>query len=1010
MSKKASKKAQGRRGGRVGTDFNPSSRLGILILFSFFLSGGAALVYEVLWLRLITLFSGHTTVATSAVLAAFMGGLALGAFLGGRAADRLPPARLLRLYGMLELSIGITGLLSKPAISILGTLAIDLGVLSFPPVLQSLTYFLLSFVLLLIPTTIMGATLPLLTRWRSLEYTDRQPAPVEPSLASPKNHHTTTRGGADRSLSLLYGLNTLGAVLGTILGGFVLLPSLGLTKSLICAAAVNSLAAFLVLGVGRNSSLGKSHPKAGKATQPVLWRPAVILGLTGAAAMISEVAWTRAFSLILGSTVYAFTVMLATFLLGLASGSLAFHRLYPRKQAEYSGLAILLGGIALSVFIGLPFFDRLPYLFLRLHDFAFLKTDLVYLVQFAFCALVMIVPTFLMGAVLPWAVAVACPERASIGRHTGAYYAANTTGAIIGSATAGLILLPMVDVDRSLMMAVWIYAGAGLVAFGGMAGAWNGWSRIRYAALPVILLVMGTWFRPALSQRILTSGMFLYSAHYSSVKDYSGFTREMARDNVLFHRSGRNATVTVLETATGSRYMRINGKTDASESKDMGTQLLLGYLPLLLHPAQPRKALVVGLGSGVTPAVLASDPLLQRIDVVEIEPMVAEGARLFSRANRNVLEDPRLQLHFADARQWIASKGDPYDVIISEPSNPWIAGIASLYTREAFESVKGRLARDGIFCQWFHSYYMSVEDFKMVLRTFTSVFPHTMLMYYNQGDYFLMGSRTPWRIDYRKIERAFAGNRNLRQDLFPLEPVIDHPLRLLGWTFALTDADLRKYAAGSRVHTDDHPTLEFTAPRHFHKKQAGVILEELRKYKSRWVPDGLVGLKDTNREKAVLMDLAGQSLLLTNNLEGAEGAFKKALHLDPKSARTWTHNALLLERRGDKERALQAYQKAVLLDPQYWEGRRQLGRFYSLQGRLEEGAVELLEALNLIPADPQASLDLARIYEALGRRFEAAKIVRAALQKSIHDEDIRASLETVLRHAETHVNSSSNGS
>jgi len=316
MSKKVSKKTQRWRDGKAGTDFSLSGRAGILILFSFFLSGGAALVFEVLWLRLITLFSGHTTMATSAVLTAFMAGLALGAFLGGRAADRLAPPRLLRLYGMLELSIGITGLLSKPAIAIVGALAIDLGALSLPPVLQSLTYFILSFVLLLIPTTLMGATLPVLTRWRSLQATVHQPASLEPPATSPERSHAPSRGEADRSLSLLYGLNTLGAVLGTILGGFVLLPSLGLTKSLICAAAVNTLAAALVFGVGRISPPMKSQPKVEKVTQPILWRPAAILSLTGAAAMISEVAWTRAFALILGSTVYAFTIMLSTFLLG----------------------------------------------------------------------------------------------------------------------------------------------------------------------------------------------------------------------------------------------------------------------------------------------------------------------------------------------------------------------------------------------------------------------------------------------------------------------------------------------------------------------------------------------------------------------------------------------------------------------------------------------------------------------------------------------------------------------
>ncbi|PCI39270.1 MAG: hypothetical protein COB53_03550 [Elusimicrobia bacterium] len=930
-----------------------------MIAFAYTLSGIAALWYELVWIRELTLFCGHTTLAVSAVLTAFMGGLALGSVLVGRHADSVPRARLLRLFAKLEIGAALTALLTKPLLSFLGAAALSWGLASWSGPARSIAYFSMAFGVLLVPTTLMGATLPVLTR----------------------------RFG-ERELAALYGVNTLGAVIGTATAGFALLPMIGVAKTMLCAAALNTVAAVIAI----TSVNGRqTPPSSNRSQQQVPVSLLMLLGVTGAAAMICEVAWTRAFSLVLGSTTYAFTIMLTTFLTGLAGGSLAFRIVRTRwsRPPSRRGLAVILIIAGACVFAGLYAFEWFPYAVVRTFKWAHASPGRLWTLQFAFCSFIMFGPTFMMGAVFPFVLAIAAPGDAKVAEITGRCYAANTGGAIIGSAAAGLLLIPAFGVTGCLLLASILYFLSAAVCID---------SRKTRAAL-LAASAAALLLQPKWNQRLFSSGMFLYGKYYRWVDDAAEFQNELDRDSVLFYKSGANATVTVLESPHGERYLRVNGKTDASEGGDMGTQLLLGYLPSLLHPGTPKNALVIGLGAGLSAGAIATQPGIEQITIVEIEPVVAQAARYFARSNRAVLEDPRVSLKFADARQVLASPGPSYDIISSEPSNPWIAGIGYLFTREAFQAARDRLNEDGVFIQWFHAYFMAEEDFRMVVRTFQDVFPHAMLMTDGEADYFLVGRQTPWRIDYPRMQKRFREDSELRSDLRRIGRGFDHPFTLLASAYSLGGEDLKRYTDGAPIHRDDRPVLEFHAARSLHLKHSTKILRGLGRFKTDFLPPGVEGLIVTDRERGMLFDKAAETLLETSQIEKAEKAITRAMSYTKKSARSWTNQARLLEKREDFPGARKAFLKAVSLDRSYAPGRIHFGLFLASRGEIEIGLAHLHAGLALEPGDALASLGLAWIHLARYEKAEARALIETVLGRPVPDTVLRKNLVQAYRKA-----------
>jgi spermidine synthase len=759
----------------------PGRALGLLFA-CFFVSGASGLVYEVVWLRWLVHLFGATTLAVATILTAFMGGLALGSWLGGRLAARLPHP--LRAYGWLEIAIGAWAL-ALPA-----TLA------AIPPALRwlgateassftalSLARFGLAGALLLLPTACMGATLPLLAE------------AAAPRIAG--------RGGR---VGRLYAVNTAGAVLGTATAGFLLLPSIGVSWTNRLAVLLNVAVGAAALGLSAWSPGGRAATPA-PAADRTIDRPATRLALgavlvSGALAMVYEVAWTRALALVLGSSVYAFTVMLTTFLLGLAGGSWLVARRVDRLAEPGVALAVVLAGIGVTAFAGVAVLGELPWLFLRLFAWSDGRHDLLLALEFLLSGVLMLGPALGCGAVFPLAVRLAGGDGA--GRAVGTLYAANTVGAIAGSFAGGFVLVPVAGIRGTLLLAVLLNLAC---AFAVALTAPPARPALRgglLAGVPILALAVPL-LAPAWSPATMSSGVAVYARSLSQLSRRE-FEARRARVRLLFYDEGLTTTVSV-EQDDRATYLRVNGKTDASTGVDMPTQVLLGHLPALLHPA-PADGVVIGLGSGVSVGSALRHPF-RRVTVVELEPAVVTASRFFDAASGRPLADPRTRLVVNDARNFLLLTRERFDVIVSEPSNPWMTGAASLFTREFFELARDRLRSGGVFGQWVQLYSLTPDMLRTIVRTFATVFPHAVVFQSSSGDTMLVGSAAPLQPAYPALAARLLAPP-VAEDLarVGIRHVADLAARLV-----LDVSDVERFVQAAVLNTDDNAHVEFTAPR-----------------------------------------------------------------------------------------------------------------------------------------------------------------------------------------------------
>jgi spermidine synthase len=774
-----------------------------------FLSGAAGLVYEIVWLRYLALFLGHTSYAIVAVLAAFMGGLALGNWWLGRWADRTP--RPLALYGWLEIAIGLYALAFPYYYALCdqsyvalarawqlgagGGLALKFG---------------FSLLAILLPTTLMGGTLPVLTRLV-----------------------TRSLGELQQRLASLYAVNSAGAVAGIALADFWWIPAVGLEATVIASAALNLTAGGLGLffsGWRKEGSGAADAPQGEAGDAPAATAPAseryspaqirlaiVAIGLSGFAAMLYQVAWTRVLSLALGSSTHAFSIMLITFIAGLAMGAW----LVARWRAGVGALrAFAWAELALAATLGLSMFAYgfLPYWFARLAALLARTPEaypLYVLVQGLLCVGVMFVPTVCLGLTLPLVSRVATSETARTGGSVGRVFAMNTLGTVLGTALTGLVFLPWLGLARTFSVGVALNVVIGLAILGCLACP--GWRRLAWSG-PVIGAVL-VWLAGPVFDRTwrgaLTLGLWRQQEPPASWREF----HEIARTaDIRYYRDGAGATVSIhgMGTNDALRFLKVNGKTDASTGGDMNTQVLLGHVPMLLHP-QPAQVLIVGLGSGVTAGAVAAHPLVQRIEVVEISPEVVAGARWFRDHNRHALEDPRLRLVVDDAKSFLQVAARQYQVIISEPSNPWMAGVAGVFSREFYEQCRAHLAPGGLMAQWVQLYEFSDETFDMVLATFSSAFPHVGLWQTHVRDVLLVGSVEPPSFDLDLLVARLA-QPAVKADLERIQ--VTNPVLLLVHEAASPALGALIPPADTRLHSDFYPVLEYAAQRDFFSRRA----------------------------------------------------------------------------------------------------------------------------------------------------------------------------------------------
>lgn len=784
-----------------GEESSGPDRLLLVALLCFFFSGAAGLIYEVVWTRMLTQIFGNTTYAVATVLSAFMAGLALGSFTFGRVADKGKNDFL--LYGILEAGVGLYGL-AVPWLFKLGYMAyIPLFRLNHSyPFIFNLFLFFLSFFLLVFPTLLMGATLPVLSRFfiRSFAHFGRR-------------------------VGDLYATNTMGAVLGCGFAGYYLIPSFGMRTTVYVAAVLNLAIAVLILvvdrlrrrepgeGVAEAARPEEAEPASGSAPSRLGWLLLLSFGLSGFAALVYENAWTRALSLVIGSSVYSFTTMLLTFLVGLALGGFLYARLLGEKQVRVSTFGMVELWVGLAALATIPLFEKLPLIFLRLLQGFGDNFSLFLTFQILLSGLVMFLPTLLLGMTFPLVARLFTQSIYRVGSGVGSSYAANTLGAILGAFAGGFIFIPLIGVQNSIVLAAALNLLVGwllVVADPQLSKA----PRFALGAVVLAVVVAVPSTMPRWDRFVLTSGVTIYSDRYDDLPLDSLRLEEMHRDEMLYYREGLTATISVHRIGKDYVYFKTNGKIDGSHG-DALSQLMVGYIPLFLHPGG-EKAAVIGLGTGMSAKAVAAFGM-REIEILEIEPAMVEAARFFNDENGKILDNPKVRLIATDGRNYILATPNLYDIITAEPSNPWIAGIANLYTREFYEVVRSKLKEDGIFAQWFHNYSMSPDDFRMVFRTFGESFPHVSVWGMKESDLLLVGSKKEQRFDYPRLKEIVANNQTVREDLKELG--LSDIYGVLG-LYRMGEKELMAFSEGAALNTDDGAELEFSAPKNVRRATA----------------------------------------------------------------------------------------------------------------------------------------------------------------------------------------------
>ncbi len=750
----------------------------LAIAACFFLSGFSALVFQVAWARYVDLLFGHTIYAVTTVLAAFMGGLALGSHLLGRYADRM--RNPLALYGVLEVLVGFYALLLPLILSNLNPLYRILYQWAGGSFLQfSLIRFVLFCLLLLPPTTLMGGTLPVLSRY----------------FARRSDGIGGTVGG-------LYGLNTLGAVCGTFASGFALIPAIGLANT-------NRLAAGISMTVGLGTILlaraitaadrsvepdsgptvmkepGGAEP-AGKSSRLVL----MVYAFSGLAALGYEVIWTRLLIMLdyFDSDTYSFTTMLGTFLLGLSVGSLVASRFTDRLRRPLFTLGIVQVLIGLTSLLSL-FFLASPGQMIHFGERSWESRVGVYFVR---SFLVMIVPTLLLGSVLPIVTRIYVRRLGKVGAQIGRAYAMNTVGSIVGATITGFVLIPFLGAKNSLLLLSFVSVLLGVLLFSGSRLRERG-NRVALVASLLAFGVMAGFVPKQKLYRIAAEG-----------------------DRLLYYDEGSTATVTVLGHADGSKSVNVDGVPVAGTDPIMLTdQKSLAHLPSLVLE-NPSSALTVGFGSGGSSWSFCLHSHMTKVRCVEIAPNVIDAAPHVAESNHGIVDSPEFRdkygVIYDDAKSYLNLSGDRYDVIATDCTDLAYKSNANLYTREYFELCRNRILPGGGLVIWLNITGLTEFDLKSAFKTFLSVYPEGSVWYFSNVPthyVLLLGTDRPLQIDLAKYLRRFSDER-IEQDL--AEVGLNDPWKFLG-SYLVSGEPLHKYVEEGRINTNENAYLEYSVPR-----------------------------------------------------------------------------------------------------------------------------------------------------------------------------------------------------
>lgn len=790
----------------------------------FFVSGGTGLAYQVVWFKRFSHVWGSSSLAFAAVGGSFLFGLGLGAYLIGRVADRMPQP--LRWYGVCELAIGLLALVIPFEIAALADASVSLyAAIPEEPVLRFLVQFCVTLLVIGPPCMLMGGTLPLLIR-----------------------QLTARDGSLDQATAWLYAINTFGAATGCYLTGFHLLPALGLLATNNLAAAIN-----LTIGVVSLVVSGTTAPVMprrdvapiadGQGDGGRLARLYFASALTGCAALALEMTWTRQLALIVGGSTYAYTATLFVVLVGIALGSLIFH-FWLRPVASWSWLpVVIVGGSIGATVMGNALLPEMS-MWMAPDSVREWRSDPLGngIVCVAVSAVLEFLPAVGMGLLFPLFVHLTHASAARVGQAVGNIYAWNTLGSIVGASLTSLLLFPRIGTAGSIALAVGLYVVALLAML-----SWR--SPLEMGRGAVIGLV-GAGAVAFVAQPFdpLQTNMGLYI--YGDPSKIGGGPEDpnwKEKVEVLSFEEGASSNVLVNKT-NGIVSLRVNGKVDASSGADMATQLGSAYFPRIFKP-DAKEVLVIGFGSGCTPGGSLMFPDT-RVTCCEIEPAVYAASGQFSEQNhrpqehtrawleaRNaelapeerltpeqITERARFSMIFGDGRTAVQGSGKKYDLIISEPSNPWLAGVSNLFTKEFFRTAREHLTEDGVLAQWIQTYSFTLTDYLMIVRTMHSEFPHFgVILLANGLDTVLLASNKPLL--------PTGANIDMVQKMVDDDPKISSDLQrylgskdlrsLLARYYQLGEAQIKpllKADPSQLLNTDLHLRLEFDAPLHLFRK------------------------------------------------------------------------------------------------------------------------------------------------------------------------------------------------
>lgn len=772
---------------------NPSlRRLTTLISALFFFSGASALVYQVVWMRELSLFFGSDVYATAITLSAFMAGLSLGSWLGKKFVRRA--RRPLLWYGVIEIGIGLY--------------ALGFGAMlhAFMPALAAayrtdgdtlpLTYQLLRFGLaaavLVPPTTLMGATLPLIMQ-----------SFVE------KDDELGRYGGN------FYAINTLGALVGTLGSAFVLIPSLGIDRTSHIAVAINIIVGLAVAAASRLWHAPLSAAPGAVADAPVHpnFNPAaaraatIAIAISGLAALAMEVVWTRTLTLSFSGTVYSFAIMLASFLAGIFQGS----RVTGRTVDALANPVQRFGHVqfALATWVAVlalvsAFIPKLTGLFVwgltNVLGGNFAAGSI--LAQLILGGALILGPTFLLGATFPLAVRICAPNAQAAGSSTGGVYAANTAGAIFGSLLAGFVLVPAFGSRGALVALALVFAANGLFL-------------LRHAGTRRVLDA-----RAVLSLGVIVvAGLIAVLLPHQTVANYG--LQKTTHPDVIYHGEGISHAVDIVKADNGDVIMMVDGNTEADTSFIQRRHFILkAHLPLLLHEA-PRDVAVVGLGLGITLSATARNPETQHIQLIELTPEMVRAHSHLEDLTGAVLKNPKLRVRIDDGRNFLSLTDRTFDMITADPIHPRISGVGYLYSEDNYRAIKRRLKPGGTVCQWMPMYCISRESFDVAFRSFARVFENASF-WYVRGHGLFIATEKPFTIDYARFKTR-AADPIVAKDLDSIEiPSGDELLAHL----LMGPKQVAAYLASTpdqTVNTDDNARLEYDTPFEFLHKTKDIV-------------------------------------------------------------------------------------------------------------------------------------------------------------------------------------------